>query len=386
MNAPAQVRSPELTAGRAVEFLLGRTLEAERTMLNLVDDLAAPVTFAELFAFYRRSGFLYRGKAVGLEERLPAIEATWERLLAAGGEVFRVLARRAPEDGGLTVNNSICAFQYALGTWQGQHLVSAQRHEYVGTVTVLMGLVQWFHDSGVRFARLSFRPDNPGTNRLFGDVAQILPADVASLSVVDYGMTPVGALAGLTAADRDADVDVHRADRVDAHRFFGEILPAVELAALGLHDLEFAELGRIYAGHGLSRRRHLYVATLADRVVGGCIVHHSSEGMNFSFLENAIEHLRVAPGLPPRQRARVWAALLRAAVRDVCGHRGYVVTTTDPGDRDLAAASGLVGAEPKQYAVLTVSREGEGFLRSIEHFVSYYKALLRAMAESEAHA
>jgi hypothetical protein len=379
--------NPEHTAGRAMEFLLGRTLDAERTMLTMVEALAAPPTIAELLDFYRRSGFLYPGKAAELEQRWHVITRTWERLLGAGGEVFRLVARRRLAEGRLSVSNSICAFQYAPGTWQGQHLVSEQRHEYVGTLTVLIGLVQWFHDAGVRFARLSFRPNNPGTNRLFGDVAEMLPPDVASVSVADYGMTSISTLAGLRASARDAAVEVHHADRVEALRFYAEVLPAVELASLGLDDLEFDKLDGVYARHGLSRRRQVYVATVGDRVVGGCMAHHSSEGINFSFLENAIEHLRVAPDLPPRDRSRVWTALLRAAVREADRRRGYVVTMTDPGDRELAAANGLLAAKPKQYAVLTVSRERDAFLRSIEQFVSYYRALLRLMAETEpAHA
>jgi len=333
--------------------------------------------FAELFEFYRRSGFLCPGKAAGLEERLPAIEGTWERLLAAGSDVFRHVSRRRPAD--LSVSNSICAFRYAPATWQAQHLVSAQRHEYVGTLTVLMALVQWFHDSGVRFVRLSFRPNNRGANRLFAGVAEVLPHDLVNVSVVDYGTNPVAAV---RLPEVDADVRVHRSDDLQARRFYGEILPRVELASLGLRDPGFSELDRIYGRHGMSRRRHAYVASAGDRVVGACLVHHSSEGMNFSFLENAIEHLRVAPDLPPRLRARVWARLLGAAVRDVGGHRDYVVTTTDPGDRDLATATGLVGTDPpKQYAVLTASRERDAFLRAIEHFASYYKALLRVEAE-----
>jgi hypothetical protein len=336
------------------------------------------VEFVELFEFYRRSGFLYPGKAAGLERRLTAIEATWERLLAAGTDVFHHIERRCPED--LAVSNSICAFRYAPGTWQAQHLVSGQRHEYVGTLTVLMALVQWLHDSGARFVRLTFRPNNRGANPLFGGVGELMPRDLVNVSVVDYGISPV---AGVRVAEADAEVRVGRSDDLQARRFYGELLPPVELASLALRDPGFSELDPIYGRHGLSRRRHVYVASVGDRVVGACLVHHSSEGMNFSFLENAIEYLRVAPDLPSRLRARVWNALLRVAVGDVGRQRDYVVTTTDPGDRDLAVASGLVGVDPpKQYAVLTVSRERDALLLANRHFASYYKALLRVQAET----
>jgi hypothetical protein len=333
------------------------------------------VEFAELFEFYRRSGFLYPGTSAGLEQRLPAIEATWKRLLAADTDVFRHVSRRHPDR---SVSNSICAFRYAPGTWQAQHLVSAQRHEYVGTLTVLMALVQWFHDSGARFVRLSFRPDNRGANPLFGGVGELMPRDLVNVSVVDYGMTSVAAV---RHAAGDPEVHVRRSDGLQARRFYGEILPPVELASLGLRDLNLSVVDPLYLRHGLSRRRHAYVATVRDRVVGACLVHHSSEGMNFSFLENAVEYLRVAPDLPLRLRARAWTALLRTAVGDVSRRRDYVVTTTDPRDRDLAMAAGLVGPDPpKQYAVLTVTRDRDALLQAIEHFGTYYKALRRMAA------
>jgi Methyltransferase domain len=167
------------------------------------------------------------------------------------------------------VSNSICAFRYAPGTWQGQHLVSGRRHEYVGTLAVLMELVRWFHDSGARFARLSFRPDNRGTNRLFGGVAELLPHDLVSTSVVDYGMAPIAAV---RVTEGDTDVHVRRSDDLQARRFYGEFLPPVELASLALGDPTFGELDRIYGRHGLSRRRHAYVATAGDRLVGACLV------------------------------------------------------------------------------------------------------------------
>jgi hypothetical protein len=172
--------------------------------------------FAELFDFYRRSGFLYPGKDAGLQQRLPAIEATWERLLAAGSDVFRLVTRRGPDGG--AVSNSICAFRYAPSTWQAQHLVSERRHEYVGTLAVLMELVRWFHDSGARYARLSFRPDNRGTNRLFGGGAEFMPHDLVSTSVVDYGMAPIAAA---RVTDGGADVEIRRSDDLQARRFYG---------------------------------------------------------------------------------------------------------------------------------------------------------------------
>jgi hypothetical protein len=57
-----------------------------------------------------------------------------------------------------------------------------------------MALVQWFHDSGARFVRLSFRPDNRGANPLFGGGGELMPRDLVNVSVVDYGVTSVAAV------------------------------------------------------------------------------------------------------------------------------------------------------------------------------------------------
>jgi hypothetical protein len=327
-------------------------------------------SFDEVFAFYRDSGFLYPAKLAALAPRMPALERTWRRLLDDDADLFRLFANRAP-DGELL--NAICAFEYVPGTWQGQHLVSRRRHEYLGTLGVLSDLVRWFHDAGVRHARLSFRPNNPGTNRLFGGVAQRLPAHLADLSVVDYALVAPG-------AERlpRATVSVERLTRADAHvavEFYERLLHPVELAALDLDDLELDGLGASFAAHGLHRRRRVLVAGGASGVLGACIVNEASEGINLSFLENAIEHLHVVPELSARRRRHVWQALAAAALDAAREQHEDAVATLDPGDRDLAIEAGLIPERPKQYAVLTVTRQGRGFLRSIECFDAYYDAL-----------
>jgi hypothetical protein len=324
--------------------------------------------FEEVFAFYRESGFLYPAKLAALAPRMPAIERTWQRLLADDAELFRLFTNRAP-DGEL--RNAICAFAYAPGTWQGQHLVSRRRHERAGTLRVLTELVQWFHDAGVLHARLSFRPNNPGTNGLFGAVPQRLPSHLAHATVVDYALvTP-----GVERLTRQR-VTVERLARSDARAaiaFYARVLHPIELAALSLDDPELDGLSATFAAHGLDRRRRVLVATGRDGVVGACIVNQASEGMNFSFLENAIEHLRVAPGISGRRRREVWHALAGAALAEVRETHEDAVATLEPGDRDLAMRAGLITDQPKQYAVLTVTREQHGFLRSIECFDDYYE-------------
>jgi SAM-dependent methyltransferase len=185
---------------------------------------------------------------------------------------------------------------------------------------VLSDLVRWFHDAGVRHARLSFRPNNPGTNQLFGSVVQRLPAHLAHLAVVDYALVAPEA----KRLPRPA-VDIERLAPADAQvavAFYSQLLHPVELAALHLDELALDGLAASFADHGLHRRRRVLVATGGSGVLGACIVNEASEGINFSFLENAIEHLRVAPRLSARRRRQVWLALAAAALDTARASRG----------------------------------------------------------------
>ena len=286
--------------------------------MSLIEALAPPVTFDELFAFYRDSGFLYPGKLAAVDDRRDAVERTWRVLLGADRSVFRFISRLALAEGRPRLVNAICAFAYAPGTWQAQHLVSLQRREYTGTLALLLALSEWADDIGIEFARFSFRPNNPGTNGLFGGIAERLPSDLASLSLVDYGLTNLRDIDSPGGRDFPVAVRSLGSDEgAAAAAFYERVLDPVELDSLRLAQPRLHELDAAYALHGLTRRRTVLVALDGDRVVGACIVNHSSEGINFSFLENAIEYLRVAPDQPALTRRATWLSLARAAVAEV---------------------------------------------------------------------
>jgi hypothetical protein len=162
--------------------------------------------------------------------------------------------------------------------------------------------------------------------------------------------------------------------------FYRLVLEPVELASLGLQDPELRDVDTVYRAAKLRRRRKVLVALDHGETLGGCLVHDSSLGLNFSFLENAVEHLRVRPDLPSHRRAAVWNALATAAVHAAKSSRGDMVLSLDPRDRDLSVPAGLILPDPKQYAVLTVAREGDGYLRSIACFVDHYRNILAAEA------
>jgi hypothetical protein len=362
-------------------LLLDRLLRQERDSLRLVAALAPPLQFEELFELYRASGFLYPAKLAALDDHLPSIERTSRKALAAGSQVFRLVTRLGIIEGAVRLRNAISAFAYAPGTWHGQHLVSRQRHEYTGTLAVLMGLVEGLHDDRAAHIRLSFRPNNPGTRMLFGEVARRLPSEHCTLAVYDYGRVPAERVRiPATPAGSVTVKPVPYDAGTLAEDFYRRVLHPVELASLALQDPELRRLDAAYCAAKLRRRRKVLVAIDHGEVLGACLVHNSSLGLNFSFLENAVEHLRARPDLCPRRRTEVWNALATAAVREARSDTDEVVLTLDPRDRDLSVPAGLIVADPKQYAVLTVAREGDSYLRSIDCFVDYYRSILAAGA------
>ena len=194
MSAAVDVhRPPDLEA--AFDLVLERLVEEELSSMRLDELAGPPPSFAEVFDFYRGSGFLYAAKLAAMRERLDAIEATWQRLIAAGDDVFKLMVRRRAVDGSAVARNSVCAFEHTPGTWQCQHLVSAERHEYTGTLTTFLAMARWLErNPAARYTRLAFRPGNAGVARLFGDWQRAMPTGDASLSTYDYVAVPLDAV------------------------------------------------------------------------------------------------------------------------------------------------------------------------------------------------
>ncbi len=271
-----------LQAGaEAVAGLLDRLVRQERETLRVMAQVLPP-TFDAVMELYRASGFLYPAKLAALKPRLPAIERTWRSGLQERSRVLRVVGRWGIVDGEVRLRSAISAFAYAEGTWQGQHLVSRERREYTGTLAVLAELVEGLHRVRAPYIRLSFRPDNPGTNLLFGGVTERLSSRVHKLAVIDYGMAQVNSIS-LEPPSRPG-VRVVRLDQdasEEARRFYARVLHPVELASLGLEDPGLRSLDARYRQVGLRRRRKVLVAREHGEIVGACLVHDTSHGLLF---------------------------------------------------------------------------------------------------------
>src|SRR4051794_25548988 len=103
------------------------------------------------------------------------------------GVLSRVVVRHGLRDGTPVLLNSASAFAYAPGTWQVQHLVSANPRDYDGTLVVLAALLEWLHEAGVGHLRAAFRPDNPGDAPLFLGLRHVIRDELMGFRIVDYG-------------------------------------------------------------------------------------------------------------------------------------------------------------------------------------------------------
>jgi hypothetical protein len=360
----------------AFESVLDRLVEEELDALRVQDVLGRTPTFDEIFAFYRAAGFLYPAKLAELGARMPAVEATWMRLLASGDEVFKLFTRRRFVGGEATIKNSVCAVEHAPGTWQCQHLVSADRHEYLGTLSAFLAMAEWLErHPAAAYTRLAFRPGNRGVAALFADWARGMQPGDSSLRTFDYLTAPLDAV----DASRGSTVRVVRGDAEVLRAFYATCIPSVELDSLRLDEPSLPGLQEKFARLGLERRRSVYVAVTGDRVVGAAICNFGPLGANFSFLENAVEGFEIAPDMPEPMRAAAFRELLAAAARFYRAHRrSQLIATIGPEYADLARASGLVSH--KQYTLFTVRNCTEVFAASRECFRRYYREMLLSAA------
>jgi CRP-like cAMP-binding protein len=369
----------------AFDRVLERLIQHEIESMQAAEIRGERPTFDEMIEFYARARFLYPEKMGVLRHRYDAVRHTWQRLIEANGDVFNILMLRRPVNGELVATNSICAFEYAPRTWQGQHLVSGERHEYTGTLAALIGLVGGMHDDTcVDFIRLTFRPTNPGVQMLFGGVASALPMDTSHLSTRRYFVTPLPEPRGDHTASPAVDISSAIPGDRGPETFYASSLHPVEVSALRFEDPRLSTLDTRYGAYGLSRRREVLVATYQDQTVGAAISNLSSEGMNFSFLENAVEEVAVDPGLPPDLRTSVLASLAES-VRNLYARAGrdYVVWMVDDALADeLKRFLGWPAIEDKQYGILTVSREKDSFVLANRFFTDYYRMQLVQDARS----
>jgi hypothetical protein len=198
-----------------------------------------------------------------------------------------------------------------------------------------------------------------------------MPLGDASLRTFDYLATPLAAV----DAARGSGVRIVRGDPEALRRFYASRIPRVELDSLRLDQPSLRGLQEKFARFGLERRRSAYMAVAGETVVGAAICNFGPLGANFSFLENAVEGLEIAPDAPEPLRVAAFRELLAAAARFYRAHgRALLIATIAPEYADLAKSAGLVAR--KQYTLFTGRNSTEGFIASRQCFRRYYRALV----------
>jgi hypothetical protein len=370
----------------ALERALERVAERELTSIHTAELFGERPTFRDVFEHYRETRFLYSAKLDELGPRLAAIEATWGRLIAADGSVFKILLRHVVEDGRLVPGTSVCAFEFAPQFWMVQHLVSARHHELTGTLAVCLGMADWIHRAGADTSlRFTYRDSNPGVARLFASFHDFVPESCIETRRCSYALLDaprsVEHTEPLPDGFRIVAVDEHQAPAVAA--FYEQLGHGAGLRAMRLSDPWAVALGERYRAHGLERRRRVFAALHAGRVVAAAVAHEASLGVNFSFLENSIEFLEASPELDEATARALVKHLVSAAVRGRSSE-APVALLVDLARAPLARSAGLLPDPAKEYVVSTI-RLGDGGAAAVRAgILHHYRELFTRLAASEA--
>jgi CRP/FNR family transcriptional regulator, cyclic AMP receptor protein len=360
----------------AFDTLLHRLVDHEIDTMRAAEVRGDPVTFDEVVEFYGSTRFLYPAKLGVLESRFDAIRTTWERLISSNNEVFKILMLRRVENGQLAVKNSVSAFEYSPGCWQIQHLVSADRHERSGTLASMIGIIDWLYSrEDVKCARWSYRSDNPGVSALFGGLASTLPSDRSLLAEYSYHVLPLTeALSERVSSDeirvRPAEPnDVH--DLAALYRTRHHLMPTW----LTLDAAEMHTLSTKYESRGITRTREVLVAQQGEGVQGAIGCWWASEGMNFSFLENAMADLVIAPALPEGARSEIAKSLFYAAMDHYRARgRTYAVALTPTDSPLFRCQPAVLPQADKTYSEQWAAHDCFPAVR--KYFESHYSRIL----------
>ncbi len=214
-------------------------------------------------------------------------------------------------------------------------------------------------------------------------MGRAMPASVRAFSDYDYAFVP---LDETPVPPRDPTVETLRAISTSdaqgraAINFLRTRLSPTAFDALHFDEPRLDGLDARYQARCLFRRREILAAVRDHTVLGACVCNRGSQGMNFSFFENALTDITLAPELAPSDQRAVLAALLASACRLYAeqGHSELVVMA-DPRWRSLRRHRGYGRPDEKQYRSLTFRSTREAWQAVTDSTVAHYrKGLLRA--------
>jgi len=359
----------------AIDHVLGKLMRFELRALRSSGVCHDIVSFDELVKFYQSVKFLYPAKLKELAPRFSDIEDTWTKLLNANNKIFKVFIRKELSNGKVVIGSSVCAFEYSPGTWQTQHLVSASRHGFTGTLLMLLALMNWFgRNSDIDMVRFTYRPNNPGVVRLFEKFGKNLGGEMSHSTTYDYLLsTFVNELSKDTKGHTQYSiVPVSDESLQRVIQFYAKRLHPVEFRSLHLTDPQLQKTRRRFSDFGLYRYRQIFAALSNNRVVGAVICNFASEGINFSFLENEITALELDKDLPAQMQLSIFRSLISSAVRYYREHgRDYVVFMIGLKYKGFRDAIGMTSN--KQYAVFASFADSDSTKTAFKASTQYYR-------------
>lgn len=325
------------------------------------------VSVDELFALYRRAGFLYPEKAARLRPHWERIRENWQRMMRGGKSLLSVLTAGDDSHG----YASLAVWRTSLHGWALQHLVSENNPLASRAVMLASGasLLRDASESGQNW----FRPENRFPARVFGSMVQSVGRDSSSVQRHSYFALPrrlsLSKTGNITVvpydfSHREALCALASAERGNVY-VVGEDLWG---------DVSCQAIDELYQQVGLRRSRHVWLAypKHSDRPVGAVIAYRGPLGINFSYLENRCD-LLVSKTVPESDATDVVSSLLHAcsgAYQDFELDEIPVIT-----DETAAYALMKVGAEFLRYYCQGMWLRS-GYPQFYRHIDAFYSRLL----------
>jgi hypothetical protein len=320
------------------------------------------ISFEDLLAKYEAAGFLYPAKRERLAPYMSAAADTWERTLAAGDELRRVVTYE-PEGGRHW--GSVDNWRSSYGGWVIQHLV-ANGGGVGSRASALTAIARCGADPNFVSAESWFRPSNPFPHRIIGGSVHATGGGLSARADYEYIAVPPHATPQGGVAVREttaASVDI--VELIYRHR--GPVYSVVSAVA---EDPCLETVDARYRSVGLRRYRRIWRAdNLSGTCIGVALAHRGPLGLNFSFLENRCD-LIVDQELPEDDATDVAVALLGAAAEAYNDFAPNFVPTVVPGP--LATSLIAFGAKRLQtYSQVSWLRP------AVPRMLQYYDRVIR---------
>ncbi len=277
------------------------------------------ISFAELWQFFRDSGFVYPEKEAVLAPLMPKVREVYGALNARPHSISRSVAIRKDDQ----LVGYCAGLQAYHGTWMFHHLAALPGN--ASGAVLSMGVVEQLMQSvEYNYFRMWFFADASFPRRLFGGFARkVAEANESSLRYFAHFHVPVDRRFGGESTNLEVSEATDDELFVVERYFIGHEQPiTIHSEDLTARGLRLDAVHQMYRQEGLERRRHVIAARLQGVMVGFALAEASSPGLNLSEALSSFQLFL----LPSNEAIRedVHRALLDAALA-LYGSLGRVV-------------------------------------------------------------